>query len=270
MKERYIAPVTFQYKYPDQQDQHMITVKEVNHPVLDENYPYREKSFWFYFKRFWLNVLLNILVVPSAWFRYAINVEGKKNLKKCRLKDGFVSVSNHIAHWDFLMILWAMYPRRCYFPIWENNMRDSLAGIYKTIGGIPVPQNSIKGGKKFMDAMNSVLEDKKWLHVYPEGSMWFFYPAVRNFKDGAFVFAWKNNKPVIPLAISFKPPKGIYKLFKKEPCCTVHIGEPVFPDLSLTRKEGVAKLCAEVRKSVMAMMDIHSEEENAELMNLYK
>lgn len=271
MSDRYIPPIVKTYTYPKQHDQHMITVKEKFHPVLDENYPFREKTFWFYFKRFWLNVLLNTIVIPSAKIRYAIKVEGKKNIRKYRkdFKNGYVTVCNHIAHWDFLMILCAMYPRKCYFPIWENNMRDALSGIYKTIGGIPVPTESTRGGMKFMKAMNSVLEDHKWLHVYPEGSMWFFFPGVRNFKEGAFVFAYKNNVPVIPLAITYRPPKGIYKLFKKEPCTTVHIGEPIMPDKNLSRKEAVAKLASNAHLAVVHMMGIKDEKENEEILKEY-
>lgn len=272
MKERFIAPISYTYEYPENQHGHMIDPYPKYHPVLDENYQYREYSFAYKFKRFWLCVFMNLIALPVCAIRYAIKVEGKRNLREVKkeIKNGFVTVCNHVFYWDYLSILWALYPRKGYFPIWNINMRDPKAPAFKLIGGIPVPVNSVHAGKKFNDAMNSVLEEKKWLHVYPEGSMWFWYPAVREFMPGAFTYAYSNNVPVIPLALSYRAPKGIYRLFKKEPCVTVHIGKPVYADKSLSRRQAITKLTDDVRTAVMKLLNIDSEEENSELMNLYK
>ncbi|MCR5399989.1 MAG: 1-acyl-sn-glycerol-3-phosphate acyltransferase [Treponema sp.] len=266
----YISPFTYTVTYPKKQCQHMVQIKKKYSPILDENYPYREKTFSWKFKNFWLNILLNLAVIPVTNIRYAIRVEGRKNLRlyKKDLKKGFVSVSNHICEWDFLALLSAMYPKKAFFPIWSRNMETSMAPIFKTIGGIPVPL-SARAAHQFIKAMDSVLEEKKWLHVYAEGSMWFFYPAVRQFQNGAFFFALRHNLPVLPLAISYREPKGIYKLFKKHPNLTVHIGKPLFPDPALKRKEAEIDLCSRVRKEVMLLMGIKSEEENESYMKLY-
>ena len=267
----YVSPFTFTVRYPKVQNEHMISVQKKYSPVLDENYPYREKTFSWKFKNFWLNVLLNLAVIPVTNIRYAVRVEGRKNLRKYKneLKNGFVSVSNHIAEWDYLALLSAMYPRKAFFPIWSRNMETPMAPIFKTIGGIPVPL-SARGAKKFIQAMDSVLEEKKWLHVYAEGSMWFFYPAVREFQNGAFFFAVRHDVPILPLAISYREPKGLYRLFKKHPNFTVHIGEPLFADKSLPRKESERDLSNRARFSVMNLMGIKDEEENRSYMDLYE
>ena len=267
----YVSPFTFTVKYPEKQNEHMVTVKPVYHPVLDENYVYRDKSFSYRFKRFWFNIFLSIAVIPTAVIRYAVKVEGRENYRKNKklLKNGFVSVCNHVCEWDYLAILAGLYPRRGYFPIWSRNMETNLAPIFKLVGGIPVP-TSVHAGFKFNKAMDSVLEDKKWLHVYAEGSMWFFYPAIREFQDGAFVYSYRHNVPVLPMAISYREPKGIYKLFKKHPNLTLHIGEPVMPDLSLSRKESCARLSKDVRLSMIHLMGMKDEAENQKYMDLYK
>ena len=267
----YVSPFTFTVQYPEVQNEHMISVEKKYSPVLDENYPYREKTFSWRFKNFWLNVLLNIAVIPITNIRYAIRVEGRKNLRLYRkeLKNGFVSVSNHIAEWDYLALLSAMYPRKAFFPIWSRNMETPMAPIFKTIGGIPVPL-SVHGARSFISAMDSVLEEKKWLHVYAEGSMWFFYPAIREFQNGAFFFALRHKVPVLPLAISYREPRGLYRLFKKHPNLTVHIGKPVFANPELSRKEAERDLCRKVRTEVMHLMGIRDEEENLSYMKLYE
>ncbi len=266
----YIPPITFTYKYPHIQNEHMMKVVEKYKPNLDETYVYRDKSFNWKFKHFFMNLFLDSLVRLVVVIRYAVKVEGRENLKRNKklLKNGFVTVSNHVIEWDFLAILHAFYPKKAYFPIWSRNMETPLAPCFKTIGGIPVP-TSVHAGKKFMAAMDSVLQEKKWLHVFAEGSMWYFYPAVRKFRRGAAFFAIRNKVPIVPVAISYREPKGLYRLFKKYPNLTVHIGEPIFADSSKSLKEAEKDLTDRSRISVMKMMGIENEEENKKLMDMY-
>ncbi len=270
----YIPPVCQTYEYPQIQDSHMMKVVEKYKPNLDETYTYRERSFAWKNKHFWLNVFLNTIVLPVVKIRYAVRVEGRDILRKNKalLKKGFITVSNHVIEWDFLALLWAFYPRKAYFPIWSRNMETPMAPLFKTIGGIPVPK-SVHAGRKFIAAMDSVLEEGGWLHVFAEGSMWYFYPAIRDFHKGAAFFACRNNVPLIPLAILYREPRGLYKLFKKYPNLTVHIGEPLFARSKdddkgeeLSKKDIEIDLITRARQSVMNMMGIKNEEENKEIM----
>ena len=266
----YIPPITYSYQYPEIQDQHMMKVIEKYHPSLDENYVYRDKSFGWRFRHFWLNVLLNTIVLPVVVVRYAVKVNGRENLRQNKelLKKGFVTVSNHVIEWDYLTILHAFFPKKAYFPIWSRNMETPMAPLFKSIGGIPVP-TSVHAGRKFTAAMDSVLDEGKWLHVFAEGSMWYFYPAIREFHRGSAVFAVKHSAPLIPIAISYREPWGLYRLFKKYPNLTVNIGEPLLPDQNLNQKEAAKDLTERARQSVMKMMGIDSEE-NQKLMQMYK
>ena len=265
--EVYIPKVCYTYQYPSVQNQHMMKLVEKFHPVLDENYVYRDKSFSWKWKHFWLDAFLNTIVLPVVKIRFAVKVEGKENLRQNRkiLKNGFVSVCNHVFEWDFLALLWALYPKKAYFPIWSRNMESPMAPIYRTIGGIPV-STTLHGGQKFTQACDSVLEEHKWLHVFAEGSMWYFYPALREFQKGAAIFAIKHDVPILPLAISYRKPRGIYKLFKKYPNFTVHIGQPLFVDKSLSKKDAERDLTLRAHDSVMQMMGIHDAEENLRIM----
>ena len=60
--------------------------------------------------------------------------------------------------------------------------------------------------------------------------MWYFYPAIRDF----------------------------------------HIGESLFPNPQLNRKDAEKELIKNARCSVMKMMGIKDEEENKKLMEMYK
>ena len=132
-----------------------------------------------------------------------------------------------------------------------------MRGFIRISGGIPVPTDSVHAMMKFNNAMGEVLESGKWLHFFPEGSMWFFYPDIRPLKKAVFSYAVKYNKPVLPITMSFRPRRGITKLFSKTPCVDLHIGEPLFPDQSLSPKEASEQLHAKAYHVMQVMNGIH-------------
>ena len=80
---------------------------------------------------------------------------------------------------------------------------------------------------KFKKAIDEVLESKKWLHFFPEGSMWFYYPDIRPLKPSVFNFAVRHNKPVIPMSISFRKERELLYYFLKN-LALIYILENLF------------------------------------------
>ena len=64
--------------------------------------------------------------------------------------------------------------------------------------------------------------------------MWLFYPDIRPFKKAVFQYAVRYNKPIIPISMSFRPRRGFLKLFGSKPTVDLHIGEPLWPNLTQT------------------------------------
>jgi hypothetical protein len=150
-----------------------------------------------------------------------------------------------------------------------EGINDINSPLFRLIGGIPVPK-SMRAMMKFDKAIDDVLSNKKWLHVYPEASSWNYYAALRSFKKGTFNLAYKHNVPIIPFAITFRERKGLYKLFwKSEPLVTLHIGKPIFSDITLPKQDGINKLKTETRNSMLSLMGIGSEEENKFITQKY-
>ena len=87
--------------------------------------------------------------------------------------------------------------------------------------------------------MNGLLtDDHGWLHIYSDGSMWEYYAPVRPFKRGAAHIACDCDKPVLPLAFSYREPGRIRKhIFRQIATFTLTIGEPLMPDKSLNPRE---------------------------------
>lgn len=232
------------YKYPDKCDEHMITVKHVHDINVDENYKFINKSSFYKFKRGMLWLLLNLIIFPMCKLLYGTKYYGRKNLRKNKklFKDGAITISNHVFMWDYLCVLKAIRPHLQFLPVWKTNFEGPSANCIKLIGGYPIPSDNYKAMKKFDEVTNDLLQDGKWYHVFPEGSMWYFYPDIRPLKKGVFKLAYKNNKPIIPITLSFRPRKGFYKLTGKCPCVDIHIGEPIILDTTKPMAEEVERV----------------------------
>ncbi len=250
---------TLNYQYPEACDAHMIEVKHVRDVCFDESYPYLPKSFGYKVKRsfYWLGT--TVIIFPLLRLTHGLRIYGKENLKahKDVLKSGAITVSNHVFYWDYLCVLKAMRPRLAYFPAWKDNFEGSGGPWIRVSGGIPVPTDSLHAMAKFNRAMEEVLEEGKWLHFFPEGSMWLYYPDIRPLKKAVFHYAVKYDKPVIPITMSFRQRKGITKLFTKKPMVDLHIGEPIFADNSLSRFEAERVMHEQTYRVMQEMNGIH-------------
>ena len=133
-----------------------------------------------------------------------------------------------------------------------------------------MPITSSHGMAYAYKAMKDVVKENKWLHVFPEAACWAFYPAVRTFQNGTFKLAYELNKPILPMAVTYRAPKGIYKLFKKGPNATISIGEPLVANYDLDKKEAIEDLMARSRLSIMNLMGIKNEQENDRIRNSLK
>ena len=251
------------YKYPEKCDEHMINVKRVRELKFDVEYPYLDKRRRFKFMRGIYLVLVNLIVFPITRLSHGLRIYGKKNLKKHKnaLRGGTITISNHVFYWDYLCVLKAIRPRLAYFPAWKTNLEGPCGKLIRLSGGIPVPTDDVHAMRKFNLAIEEVLESGKWLHFFPEGSMWLFYPDIRPLKKAVFSYAVKFNKPILPITMSFRKRRGISRLFTKTPCIDLHIGEPLFPDENLPVREAVDELQCKAYHIMQVMNGITPDSE---------
>ena len=87
--------------------------------------------------------------------------------------------------------------------------------------------------------------------------MWFYYPNIRPLKKAIFKYAVRHDKPIILMAISFRPRTGLWKLFGKKPLADLHIGEPLFPNKSLPIGEVIDKLHKEAYHVMQVLAGIN-------------
>ena len=175
-----------------------------------------------------------------------------------------MTVSNHIHRWDFLFILQGVRYRLMYFPALEDHVNSSDEGVVRLVGGIPIPKN-INTLKYFYRALDEIRARKKWIHAYPEGSMFIYYQPIRPFKKGVFSLAYQYKLPIIPLAFSYRKPRFPFTMVnhlrslmgkQKLPMITLRIGEPLQHDENLSRREAVQKLRKDCHEAVIRLAGI--------------
>jgi 1-acyl-sn-glycerol-3-phosphate acyltransferase len=239
------------YEYPDLFEEHMLHVpKKADPPVLDEKYPYINKKIYFRIAR--VGILFASKTVGFLLLKLLIGVKcnNREILKKYKkeLKNGAITICNHVHMWDFLCVMFAIRNRSLFFPAWPKNLTGPNRHLIRLIGGVPIPSQK-SGIVEFNHTLNDVLIQGKWLHFYPETSAWFYFDAIRPFKKGVFSYAVKHNKPIIPLVITYRDPRKLFKLiYRKKPLLSINVGEPIFPDLNLSESEAVQKVLHQTRK----------------------
>lgn len=250
-------PNTDCYPYPEDTCGHYLDVKLKYNFVFDKNYPYVDYSKGFAFKRFWVRLLLRIIVFPFSYFKMGIKIEGKYNLKRYKslLKNGAITVSNHVHMWDYICIMKAVHNFKWpYLLSWDQNINGDSGTLVRLVGGIPIPVNDNEATIAFSNSVKKLLEDGNFLQIYSEGSMWEYYTPIRPFKCGAASIAIKNNKPIIPMAFSYRKPGWISRtLFKRRASFTLKIGEPLIANPDLDRGAQIRDLTIRTHQAICSL-----------------
>ena len=152
-------------EYPEKLDGRMVPIKAVRNVIVDEHYPFLNTTITFKIKRLLIYLVICTLMVVLAFFRFGLRIEGKKILRRHRrlLKDGAMTVANHVHRWDFPFVVQAVCCRTMYFPVWKEQLNGSDAGLIRGAGGIPIP-DGISTIKFFNKAFDEIRARKKWIH----------------------------------------------------------------------------------------------------------
>ncbi len=227
---------------------------------FDGSYPYLDKSLKFKIWHFLIYLTLWIAAFPLNRIRYGLRIEGREKIRQNRklFANGVMTVCNHVHRWDMICVLQAMRYRKAWIPMYAQPFRGNDGFLMKNIGGIAIPEER-SGLREFDKALNELHDRKQWIHIFPESCSWKFYSPLRPFKIGAFNMAYKYSLPILPTMISFRPRTGWRKFFcKDEPLLTIHVGDPIVPDLNTPRKEEAARMRDTAHKAMLDLAGIVS------------
>ncbi len=260
----FIPNTNNKYPYPEDTSQHYLKVNMNRGFIFDKDYPYVDDSKGFAFKRFWVRLLLVILVFPIlTFFKMGIRIKGKKNLKRNKklIRNGAITVANHVHMWDYICIMKAIHCYRWpYLLAWDKNVNGESGPLVRMVGGIPIPLKDNEATVAFSNSLKKILKEGNILHIYAEGSMWEYYTPIRPFKNGASSLAIKNDKPIIPMAFSYRKPSWIRKhLFKQPAALTLNIGEPIYADKNLDKTRQVDDLTIRVHQAICRLAGFNND-----------
>ena len=237
---------------PDEDVFHNATRKK--QLFVDENYNYQKS--WLVRVCQWF---LYYFIAKPLFYIYGklylgIKVKGKKNLKG--IKTGAITVSNHVHYLDFsIATTFIGRWKRSHVISNRENFDVPVAGrLISAYGVMPLPDTP-KATINFYKQISVYLKKKRFIHIFPEATMWPYYNKLRPFKSGAFHFAIANNVPVIPYVILFRKSKGVGKIVRKRPKITVVICKPIYANFDLDKKEQIADLCEQTHSIMQQVLD---------------
>ena len=250
-------PKTNKFPYPEDTSGHYLEVKVDRGIVFDKNYPYVDYSKGFAFKRFWVRLLLRLIVFPMARIRFGLRIKGKGNLKnyKYLLENGAITIANHVNMWDYICVMKALHNYKwTYLLSWDKNINGESGPLVRMVGGIPIPEHDLEATVAFNKAIKKLMENKNFLHIYPEGSMWEYYRPIRPFKNGAASLAIKNDVPILPMAFTYRKPNAFRrKVFKQIALLTLNVGEPLKANPDLEKTEQIDELTLRAHHAVCTL-----------------
>ena len=177
-------------------------------------------------------------------------IRGLENLKN--VTSGAVLTCNHFNPFDSFAIEKVFREakqhktKKLYKVIREGNYTN-VSGLYgfffKNCDTLPLSSNT-ETMIEFMKAVDTILQRKDFILIYPEQSMWWNYKKPKPLKNGAYRFAARNSVPIIPIFITMEDSNiiGDDGFFVQE--YIVNIGTPIYPKSGLAEKE-----CAEIMKN---------------------
>lgn len=209
--------------------------------------------------------LIYALLKPFAVLVFSIldplllgfRISGREHIRNLR-GQGAISLCNHVHPLDCTMVGCAYYDRVQYFVTLQSNLEiPFIRHLVKGLGGIPIPR-SYQKMPAFSQAVGKALKQGQVVQIYPEGVLRFYYPGIRKFKNGAFVYAYDNNVPLIPSVITYDNPAGLLRFIKRKPCLHMTVLPPVYPDITRNKREEVERL---KRLCYQQMKDFYDQHE---------
>ena len=172
-------------------------------------------------------------------------INGLENMKN--ITSGAIITCNHFNPFDSFSIEKVFRiaemdkTKKLYKVIREGNYTN-FPGLYgfffRNCDTLPLSSNA-KTMVEFMKAVDTILQRKDFILIYPEQSMWWNYKKPKPLKDGAFKFAVRNDVPVLPIFITMEDSSIIQDDGFPVQKYTINIEKPIYPDKNLNKKQNI-------------------------------
>lgn len=172
--------------------------------------------------------------------------------EKLRVDGGVILTCNHFSPLDSFIIhrtFDASKRRGRFYRVIKESNYTSFPGFYgflmRNCNTLPLSSN-IATMRKFLRGVDTALKNGDCVLVYPEQSMWYNYRKPRPMKPGAFEMAVRAGVPVVPCFITMEHSKYVGADGAPVQEHTVHVGDPIYPNESLHKRDRAQRMMEEV------------------------
>lgn len=175
-------------------------------------------------------------------------VQGIENIQA--IDTGAILTCNHFNPYDSFAIEEVFRrsgkskKKKLYKIIREGNYTN-FSGLYgfffRHCDTLPL-SSSNETMMEFVKAVDTILQRKDFILIYPEQSMWWNYRKPKPLKNGAFKLAAKNNVPIIPIFITMEDSDIIGEDDFPVQQYIIHIEKPIYPNTELSDKENMVQM----------------------------
>ena len=200
-----------------------------------------------------ISFLVGCILYPVNKLWLGLRVEGMHNMKLIK-GTGAVTVSNHVHHLDCSMVKLATLGRRTWFTSLYENFQIPVVGyLVKGLGAAALGQSTREKCQVHRALLHNI-KNGDLVHYYPEGMLIPYYNGLRPMYGGAFAIAVQAKCPVVPMVVTSRENRGLYRL-KKRPCMTLHILPPIYPLSGLSGRQGRQALQLRVEQSMQEVFN---------------
>lgn len=226
------------YQYPlETEERFSVKHTEKTDRLLPTSVFRRVLGFLVYF-----GLAIPLLILMNKLY-FGLKYVGRKKIKELSKKQrGFVVTCNHIHPMDCTWMGTLVSPRKMVYTSMEGNFKIPFVGpAIRFFDCVPI-NTTIKGLRNFMNEMTDAVKKGRVVGVYPEGGIELYCEHLRKFSDGAFAIAVDADAPVLPVVITQRESKGLWKLLGRKSCVTITVGTAVYPKDCGTHRKTVHKL----------------------------
>lgn len=215
-------------KIPDDSE-HTVHFSQTKEFEIGEDYDYLRRGFFKTVGYYAIRIFAIAVLSVFNFVVFGLKIRGRRNIRKVG-KSGAIITPNHVHEMDCTFVNLAFPKRRMYYATLETNFKIPTARhLIRWLGGVPIPAGT-SDLKRCIAQAEYALSLGSNICIYPEGVLRPYCDGIRTLRSGAFRLSARSGCPIIPVAITFRERKGLFRLFKRKPCISVTVLEPIFPD----------------------------------------
>jgi 1-acyl-sn-glycerol-3-phosphate acyltransferase len=228
-----MAKKTIYYNNPLEDD---FATNQIKTSRVEEDYPFIRNGILWKIGSFLLyyGVAMPILYLISKIY-LGMKFHNRSVIHRMK-KSGCFLYCNHTRELDAFIPAMSAFPKRSYIVANPDAVSiKGLKNIVMLLGCLPIP-TSIRAIPKFVEAISIRVNQNACIGIFPEAHIWPFYSSIRPFRSTSFRYPVEMNKPVIAAVVSYRKRTGLFR-WVRAPGMTITYSDPIYPDLSLSRKQ---------------------------------